>query len=112
MRTRGGTQFCYRLVVAKTEIPEVSQNWVGHKIKWTHTNDDGSISTESATIRDVVQRTDNPNHWNIDFDKTITHFDSDDDAKKYWSSFAIAGSSYNWKSKNQLFEEVKNYLGV
>lgn len=112
LRYRGGTQFCYRLVVAKSEIPDVSESWAGHTIKWTHTNDDGTTSAESAIIREVVKRTDNPNNWNIDFDKIISHFNSDAEAREYWSSFTIMGSAYNWKSKNQLFEEVKNYLGV
>ena len=112
LKTRGGVQNYYRLVVAKSEIPEISKNWIGHTIEWKHIYDNGSFLLQKAIIRNISQRTDNQDQYNIDFDKAITHFESDDDARKYWSSFTIKGSYYGWKPKTEMFEDIKKYLNI
>lgn len=113
LRTRGGTQYCYRLVVSQKQVPEVSADWVGLDIQWVHEEgaDPSKWVIETATIRSVVKRTDNNTEWNIDFDRIISHFNTDEEAREYWHSFIIKGVNYKWKSKTQLFEEFKQYIG-
>ena len=102
LKYKGGTQWHHRIVVSKTEVPEVSADWVGHEITLHHTDTTTNEElNESFIIRIVEQRTDNTDHWNIDFDKECSYWNyTDAEVRAYWNGgFTIKGVEYNWLNK-------------
>lgn len=113
MITKGGTQYCHRMVVSKLQVPETTPDWAGHQITFHHIDAENKEHTESFIIKVVEQRADNRNQWNIDFYRSCSYWEphSDADVRAYWNGgFTITGGTYSWLSKNDLFEEIKAYI--
>ena len=90
----GADQYTHRLVV--NNMPEVSEDWIGYTIEFTHINEDGTAITESTRIRNI-ERLDT-NQPIISIDKEISNMT--DDTKTYWNSFTIKGAKYVWDAPN------------
>lgn len=113
MITKGGTQYCHRMVVSKLQVPEITPDWAGHQITFHHIDTENKEHTESFIIKVVEQRADNRNQWNIDFYRSCSYWEphSDPEVRAYWNGgFTITGGTYSWLSKYDLFEEIKTYI--